>query len=863
MILAILVAGLPIAVQLARQQQLIKSYAKEPVVEFIIGKCVAARGNNPVATCKDPINIRITAPFAPAGVGAQSSKVTSTISKGLMSVIPKGGLVGTVYADKCNPDDEDFAPDCECDNSCGPPPPDPCEGLTADQCACQNDPASCPVNNCENICVNYASDECGNLSAPPAGCGTVPTECSTSCPAGKTGTCGGHDYQDGNGCICETEADTCTESSTTCTIGNTTRNVGESAAFCVTPRQNCPSDPTIGVGADYTCEADGVFRNPINARCEGNCKPPEGSCPTGSHLISTLDPSGVGLYVNSVTIVNDSLQPYTQADETANKPCGYAYFEDTTDYSSAVRYCASDQLKFHAWDSQSACKEEALKGGACTGGAAIVGTCTSANQCGVGTQAYQYTTLNGSTNCTKAQAEPKTCNKTCTSGTCGTDNKCSGGASPSPSSSTQGQTHVFVESESGGVINAGSMVIVTATGSKSCSNNITSPPNVAPGTGYSGCVGNPKGFTCDGTGDRANPKNSDACWWQWTCTAGADTRNYNVSFNAGGNSCQSSTTMTIAAPLVTTTDFRWAENPTDLAKATWLPYTKDQQDVAISFADDTPSKKSVWVEFKLSNNTTQTKIAYIDFVGDDPLLTGIDCNLDSTGAVNIKVKGKNFGKDQGNSRLVVNSSSANIEDWKDSTVSAKLTVAAVGSHKFTVTLNRGDQAPAVSDNCTVGVSQVTLGTKLFCRAPNAVTQNNVNVTLVEDTKGATPVKELVSIDKDGNILGLKTKIQEDKKYKLAVKVPRSLRKVISFTGSSGTTIIPNVNLPIGDISPADGDGIINNADRHELIRQWRLISGGAAVKPCDFNGDGLCNSFDWACSLSSFNKPEDPEPASP
>ena len=202
LILAILVAGLPIGIQLARQQQIIKSYAKEATVEFLTGQCVTNRGNNQVATCKDPINVRITAPFSPAGVGAQSLKVTSASSKNLISSIPQGGVVGTVFADDCDEEGGDWCheQECSCNEQCGECDgecsanvntpgmcgnPEECtSNCDGEQCgqddgcgeACPDTDANTPgmcgnAADCTNICENFASDECGNLSEPPSECG--------------------------------------------------------------------------------------------------------------------------------------------------------------------------------------------------------------------------------------------------------------------------------------------------------------------------------------------------------------------------------------------------------------------------------------------------------------------------------------------------------------------------------------------------------------------------------------------------------------------------------------------------------------------------------------------------------------------
>src|SRR5258708_5255309 len=61
------------------------------------------------------------------------------------------------------------------------------------------------------LAQSCGQEPCPSVPVPPQ----PPQECSTSCPAGRTGTCGGHKYWDEaagafGSCQCETEAQTCT-----------------------------------------------------------------------------------------------------------------------------------------------------------------------------------------------------------------------------------------------------------------------------------------------------------------------------------------------------------------------------------------------------------------------------------------------------------------------------------------------------------------------------------------------------------------------------------------------------------------------------------------------------------------------------
>ncbi len=338
----------------------------------------------------------------------------------------------------------------------------------------------------------------------------------------------------------------------------------------------------------------------------------------------------------------------------------------------------------------------------------------------------------------------------------------------------------------------------------------------------------------------------------------------------------STTSPPIAAQAVGTAFYRVSETRFESTDASpdWQPFTNGDQNgqlnISFSFANENPGTKFVFVQFKAVGGTVSPLIQKsINFVGADPQITGCSPSLDSTGAVIFDIAGTHFGSSQGSSKITANSTNTTITDWSDTAIAAKLTgTTVVGDQQFTVVFTRSDGVIVTvpSSDCKLGVSQISLGANLFCRASNPTVVNNVTATIVENVKGATSVTETaLSIDKDGIIQGLKTKLQKGKQYKIGIKAPRSLRKVVEASASAGTTRIANLSLPIGDISPAAGDGRINSADGIELINQWRLISG-TGTRIGDFNSDGLVNSVDWACfklstSTVSVGFPtDDPEP---
>lgn len=319
---------------------------------------------------------------------------------------------------------------------------------------------------------------------------------------------------------------------------------------------------------------------------------------------------------------------------------------------------------------------------------------------------------------------------------------------------------------------------------------------------------------------------------------------------------------------ISTTHYKVASNPEDLDNDTttpWKVYTSDtsgQMDIPYSFVDTTPGQKFVWVQYKYSDKTKSGKISKsINFAGADPAISkALECNLDTSGVVNFKVKGVNFGSSKGSSKLTANGSNITIDDWKDSEITGQLnSTTAAGTQKFEVTLTRGDGASAVSSNCELGVALISLGAKLFCQLPSKVSASDVKISIVEEAIGSAissvPVREVVTIDTKGLIQGLKTKVQDGKKYKLAIKVPGGLRKQVEFTANKGTAVIPNLTLPVGDIQPDEGNGKIDTFDLSELFRQW-VVGTAATGRTGDFNSDGRVNSIDYACLRQNFGQSE-------
>lgn len=288
------------------------------------------------------------------------------------------------------------------------------------------------------------------------------------------------------------------------------------------------------------------------------------------------------------------------------------------------------------------------------------------------------------------------------------------------------------------------------------------------------------------------------------------------------------------------------------------------------FTDKRRGQKRIFAKFiAASREESQRSSDSVNFI-PEPKIENLSCNLDVNGTfVDFRIQGENFNDEPG--QLYINNGlleADDISNWGDGLIRARVSAPAdsrFAGQAFNFIIARSD-GREIKETCRVGTSTLSLGAKLFCRAPSQHGEAGVDLVLV-DLETGQKVKQPVVINQDGVIEGLNYSLQEGHRYKLSIKSPKSLRKVAEFTAGAGTTVIGEVvggetkplSLPIGDIFPRDGgDGKINSADKGELNRQWGT---GGANKSGDFNQDGTINSFDWACMRYDFNKESDVEPA--
>lgn len=298
--------------------------------------------------------------------------------------------------------------------------------------------------------------------------------------------------------------------------------------------------------------------------------------------------------------------------------------------------------------------------------------------------------------------------------------------------------------------------------------------------------------------------------------------------------------------------YKIAENPADLASAPQRTYREPLIE-SLTFKDTNPGQKFVWVEFIPVSGTPLRRSAEVRLLGPEPQVLSCKPTI-GDGKVEFDVRGFNFGTTRGTGKIASGTTTLQVVEWKADQIRASLTNPPVGQ-TFPITITNSDGQ--TGEGVCSGVSQLALGAKAFCRAPGKFDIENVDITVNESSPPGELVREKVKIDKDGVVVGLKTKLVEGKAYKVGIKHPDGLRRVAEFLARGGTINLPGFILPVGDIFPPVRDGAINSFDKKELNSQW-VLSQDKVGRSGDFNKDLRVNSIDWACMRYDFgNSDED------
>ncbi len=247
-----------------------------------------------------------------------------------------------------------------------------------------------------------------------------------------------------------------------------------------------------------------------------------------------------------------------------------------------------------------------------------------------------------------------------------------------------------------------------------------------------------------------------------------------------------------------------------------------------------------------------------------PVLSSASCEIASTGVGSVvTLKGSHFGDASAQGSVQVTGNSvASIASWSDTEVVANLNGSLSGTPEVSLTTSDGQQSQKVQ--CGVGKSQLDFKATLACKAPNQpLTAANIQVDEISVASGSgavatsSAVKTIlkqsnVSFGSNGQAGVAIPELIEGKAYKLIITAQNILRKVIPFTAQKGTTVLPDIEIPVGDIFPANGDCTINSLDKNEMIRSWTVTKD--AVRKADLNGDARVNSIDYSCLIANFNK---------
>lgn len=311
--------------------------------------------------------------------------------------------------------------------------------------------------------------------------------------------------------------------------------------------------------------------------------------------------------------------------------------------------------------------------------------------------------------------------------------------------------------------------------------------------------------------------------------------------------------------------YKISETEAGLINAQAFIYGQHPTIINYTFKDPNPGIKQIWVEFIGPGNTSTIEHITVELVGPEPVITSLDCSVDiSKKDLKLTLNGERLGVSSG--KIKANDKDAQILSWSENQVSAtiKPTDNLEEGKLFKVVLTRADGKSLPEISCLVNTTVISLGARLFCREPGRFDVAGVKVTLVDGS--GNKVNEEVTLDKDGLIKGLKTKLQVGKVYAISIKAPFSLRRNAQFIAANGTNVVTPVEqagfiLPVGDIAPVIlQDGKINTLDHAEIIRQWSVLGLGN-TKTGDFNRDTRVNSIDWACMRYDFNKEDDLLPA--
>ncbi len=316
-------------------------------------------------------------------------------------------------------------------------------------------------------------------------------------------------------------------------------------------------------------------------------------------------------------------------------------------------------------------------------------------------------------------------------------------------------------------------------------------------------------------------------------------------------------------------------NPTSEVGSQTFAYSSEPLFKDFTFSEDNrePGRKTVWVRFKSSIDNFRVVTANIDLLRDPPEISdSLSCQQDLDDNTSFEISGERFGTQRG--KVLVGGAEARIDDWSDTLILAHIeTSPQPNGDVHSVVVVRSDGISSEAKSCEVGLAGLSLGASFFCRGaklPVSFSEDNVDLTLYEVSEDEQSAKKgetkKVKIKSDGRVEGVSNLLQKGKKYIATVNAPRSLNRTSGIfevpSDKSKTIILPNMDLPLGDIHEFPfGNGLINAGDYAALKSQWGVITN-PATKNGDLNQDGVVNSVDFSCMVIYFNQCDETEPFS-
>lgn len=280
------------------------------------------------------------------------------------------------------------------------------------------------------------------------------------------------------------------------------------------------------------------------------------------------------------------------------------------------------------------------------------------------------------------------------------------------------------------------------------------------------------------------------------------------------------------------------------------------------FVDKTPGTKFLFVRFSDDKGKTVDSTSDpIFLLGPNPTISGTACPVDVTGnGLAFTIQGTNFTSSQGSLQIDgADIPSGNITSWADGAITATLSnpksTANGANYSITVTKQDGGKT---SGSCVVGVSTLKASALYCTKSGQTIAKAIQNASLiVYDPVSKKETKDTIEIDKDGSIKGLKAGLNKNQTYKIGIKTPASILKVVDVPISGGTTLL-NQPIPFGDLS---GNGQVNAKSVAIMFTQWTLTPQVNKDLIADSNGDGVVNSLDYACLVKNYGLCDDADPA--